>query len=199
MLSELEGRVLGCLIEKEKTTPDQYPLSLNALCLACNQTTAREPVLHAHQDEVQAATTSLKLAGLLRVVHPSHGRSVTRFRQVADEHFAWSPAQSALISTLLLRGPQTIGELRTRSERLHNFGSLDDVDVTLRQLGHGDQPLVELAPRHPGQKETRWQQLLAECSVVPGDRPVRTVTNDRYDELEARVARLEAALADLLS
>jgi uncharacterized protein len=198
MFSEIEGRVLGCLIEKERTTPDQYPLSLNALCLACNQTTAREPVFQLEQDQVQSATTSLKLAGMLRVVHPSHGRSVTRFRQVADEHFSWSTAQSAVVSTLLLRGPQTIGELRSRSERLHNFSSLDEVEATLLGLGQGEQPVVELAPRSTGQKEARWQQLLAECSVVTSDRPVRTVPNDRYDELEARVARLEAALADLL-
>src|SRR4051794_16205371 len=117
MLTIIEGRVLGCLLEKERTTPDQYPLSLNALVLACNQSTSRDPVMTLEAHDVESAITSLKLAGLTRLVHPSHGRSVTRFRQVADEHHDWTRAQSALMAMLLLRGPQTLAELKSRTER----------------------------------------------------------------------------------
>src|SRR5829696_4704648 len=125
MLSISEARVLGCLVEKERTTPEQYPLTLNALVLACNQSTSRDPVMALGADEVEAALMSLKTEGLIRLVHPSHGRSVTRFRQVAHEQFAWDDRQAAVMAVLLLRGPQTVNELRTRTERQHSFSSAD--------------------------------------------------------------------------
>ena len=134
MLTPLEGRILGCLLEKERTTPEQYPLSLNALTLACNQSTARDPVMTIDPSDVQSAIASLKGTSLVRLVHPSHGRSVTRFRQVADEHFGWSMACSAVMSTLLLRGPQTTSEIRTRSERLYQFSSFEELDTVLAEL-----------------------------------------------------------------
>ena len=153
-------------------------------------------------DEVIGATTSLKAQGLVRLVHPSHGRSVTRFRQVADELHGWSSAQAAVISTLLLRGPQTLGEIRSRSERLYEFSSGSELDQVVAGLVAGDEPLVRLLERQPGQKESRWQQLLAE-EDEPTSRqtPSRSVGDltERVNELEARVSRLEAALADLLS
>ena len=204
MLTVIEGRVLGCLLEKERTTPDQYPLSPNALVLACNQSTARDPIMVVEVHDVDAAITSMKTQGLARLVHPSHGRSVTRYRQVADEHFGWSPAQAAVLSVLLVRGPQTTAELRTRTERQHAFSDLEAVETTLGTLTtmpDGAEPLVVQLERGPGQKELRWQQLLAEeaeptarhASVsLPG------AMADRVAELEARVAKLEAALADLL-
>jgi uncharacterized protein YceH (UPF0502 family) len=205
MLSVIEGRVLGCLLEKERTTPDQYPLTLNALVLACNQSTSRDPVMAVEPADVEAAIASLKAAGLARLVHPSHGRSVTRSRQVADEHFGWSTAETAVMAVLLLRGPQTVAELRARTERQHPFSTLDEVDAVLRSLADRDaaagEPLVVQIERAPGHKEVRWQQLLAaEAAHTPRTQAVAPSGGlaERVAELEARVARLEAAIADLL-
>lgn len=207
MLTVVEGRVLGCLLEKERTTPDQYPLTLNALVLACNQATSREPVMRLDEHEVESTLSALKAQGLLRYVHPSHGRSVTRFRQVADESWGLGAAAVAVVAVLLLRGPQTLAELRSRTERLHPFESLAEVDSTLRELvAAGTAQLLE---RQPGQKEARLQQLLAEEAEQPAAPVVHGVGGagaaggqggmaDRIAQLEARVARLEAALGDLL-
>lgn len=201
MLTIIEGRVLGSLLEKERTTPDQYPLTLNALVLACNQSTSREPVMRLEDHEVDAALTSLKAEGLLRYVHPSHGRSVTRYRQVADESWGLSPAAAALIAVLMLRGPQTVAELKSRTERLHFFQHAEAVEAELRELSSAG--TVQLLERQPGQKEARWQQLLAEeaeptVAAVVTAAAVGGSMADRVAQLEARVARLEAALADLL-
>jgi len=201
MLTVIEGRVLGCLLEKERTTPDQYPLSLNALVLACNQSTARDPLMTIDPHDVEAAITTMKANGLARLVHPSHGRSVTRYRQVADEHFRWMPEQAAVIAVLLLRGPQTVAELRARTERQHAFRTPEEVEDTLRALASGDEPLVALLERAPGQKELRWRQLLAEEAEPPARHAAASPPGamaERINELEARVARLEAAIADLL-
>jgi uncharacterized protein YceH (UPF0502 family) len=201
MLTIIEGRVLGCLLEKERTTPDQYPLTLNALVLACNQSTSREPVMHLDDHEVEAVLSALKPQGLLRYVHPSHGRSVTRYRQIADESWGLEPPAAAVIAVLLLRGPQTVAELRTRTERLHPFDSLEAVEAALQELSSVG--TVRLLERQSGQKELRWQQLLAEEAEVTFA-PVITGTAvsgsmaDRVAQLEARVARLESALSDLL-
>ncbi len=199
MLTIIEGRVLGCLLEKERTTPDQYPLTLNALVLGCNQSTSREPVMHLEEHDVESTLTALKSAGMLRFVHPAHGRSVTRYRQVADESWGLAPDAAAVIAVLLLRGPQTVAELRTRAERQHRFATPETVEEVLRELataGH-----VQLLERHPGQKEARWQQLLAEeaePSVAAASSPTAGSVAERVAQLEARVARLESALADLL-
>ncbi len=133
MLTTIQGRVLGCLLEKERTTPDQYPLTLNALVLACNQSTSRDPVMHLVDHEVETVLAGLKSETLLRYVHPSHGRSVTRYRQVADEAWALDPPAAALVAVLLLRGPQTVAELRTRTERMHAFESPEAVETVLRE------------------------------------------------------------------
>jgi len=201
MLTIIEGRVLGSLLEKERTTPDQYPLTLNALVLACNQSTSREPVMRLDDHEVDGALTSLKSQGLLRYVHPSHGRSVTRYRQVADEVWGLSPAAAALIAVLMLRGPQTVAELKARTERLHFFQKAEAVEAELRELAAAG--TVQLLERQPGQKEARWQQLLGEeaeptVAAVVVAAAVSGSMTDRVAQLEARVARLEAALADLL-
>lgn len=211
MLSVIEGRVLGCLLEKERTTPDQYPLTLNALVSACNQSTSREPVMHLADHEVDGVLAELKAEGLLRFVHPSHGRSVTRYRQVADEAWGLDAPSAAVVAVLLLRGPQTVAELRTRTERLHAFESVEAVDAALQVLAAQGQ--VRLLDRQPGQKEARWQQLLAEEAEVvqapaadgvpgagaAGGGPPGGVMADPVADLEARVAQLEAALADFLS
>jgi uncharacterized protein len=203
VLNELEARVLGCLVEKERTTPDQYPLSANALVSACNQTTSRDPLMHVDEHAVLATLAELKANGYVRFVHPSHGRSVTRYRHIADEVWTTDAAETAVLAVLLLRGPQTVAELRTRCERLHRFDTVDDVERVLRSLAVSEKA-VQLE-RVPGTKEPRWQQLLADEPerAVPlvASTSAPTVSGglaDRVAQLEARVERLEAALADLL-
>jgi uncharacterized protein YceH (UPF0502 family) len=202
MLTVIEGRVLGCLMEKERTVPDQYPLSMNALVLACNQSSSREPIMALDEHEVDASITSMKTQGLVRIVHPSHGRSVTRYRQVADEKYTLEDPSAAIIAVLLVRGPQTSAELRSRTERLHTFDSASEVDDCLHALA--DTGLVRLLDRQIGQKEQRWQQLIADevehvpvpAAMVPA--AVAGSMADRVAQLEERVAKLEAALADLM-
>lgn len=200
MLTILEGRVIGCLLEKERTTPDQYPLTLNALVLGCNQSTSREPVMHLADYEVEATLALLKAEGLLRYVHPAHGRSVTRYRQIADESWGLATDAAAVVAVLLLRGPQTIAELRTRTERQHRFDTPESVEDVLRELAAVGR--VQLLERQPGQKEARWQQLIAEEAVPTvaalSTAPIAGSVAERVAQLEARVARLEAALEDLL-
>ena len=202
MLSVIEGRVLGCLMEKERTVPDQYPLTMNALVSACNQSSSREPIMALDDFEVDASITSMKAQGLLRIVHPSHGRSVTRYRQVAVEKYELDEGAAAVMAVLLVRGPQTVAELRSRTERLHGFESAAEVEASLHQLLDG--AFVRLLERQVGQKEPRWQQLIAEeaepvagpATVFPA--AVSGSMADRVAQLEDRVAKLESALVDLL-
>ncbi len=155
------GRVLGCLVEKQLTTPQQYPLTLNALTLACSQSTNREPVMALDESEVQDGLQELKGLGLVRFVLPSHGKSVTRYRHVLDEAYGLDGGRLALLGVLLLRGPQTPGELRSRTARMTEFDSLEGLHGELQVLSEQPEPLVHLLARLPGQKEDRWQQLLA--------------------------------------
>lgn len=168
-LDPVEGRVIGSLAEKQLTTPQQYPLTLNALVLACNQTSNRHPVVDFDETLVEAALSSLKAAGWVRFVHPSHGRSVMRYRQVLDERLGLDERRLALVAVLLLRGPQTAGELRARTERMAQFESIDSVEADLSRLAAEAEPLVVRLPRQPGQKEERWVQLLTPAEAgVPG-------------------------------
>ena len=160
-LSPRQSRVVGSLIEKELTTPQQYPLTANALLLACNQSSNREPVVAYTQREVSEALDELRQLGLVRFVLPSHGRSVVRYRQVLGEEVGLDALQLALVSMLLLRGPQTVGELRTRSGRLADLGPPDAVERELTLLAGHEPPLVARVPRRPGQKEDRWTELLS--------------------------------------
>ena len=160
-LDPVEARVIGALVEKQLTTPQQYPLTLNALVAACNQTSSRNPVVSYDDRTVDAALGRLKEKRLLRFVHPSHGRSVTRYRQVLEEVLPLEPRQLALLAVLLLRGPQTLGELRGRTDRMAEFTSLDEVEEELDELASRDVPLVARLPREPGRKEMRYAQLLA--------------------------------------
>ncbi len=159
-LSPGEQRVLGCLIEKERTTPDDYPLTLNALMRAANQSTNRDPVMNLSSTEVERCTESLKSLGLLRFVHMASGRATTKYRHVAGERLGLDGQATALLGLLLLRGMQTPGELKTRSERLTEFTSLDAVSAVLRVMADQVVPLVEMLPRQPGQKESRWVHRL---------------------------------------
>lgn len=167
-LSPVEAHVFGSLAEKQLTTPQQYPLTLNALVLACNQSSNRDPIVAYDEETVEAALSSLKEAGLLRFVHPAQGRSATRYRQVVDERFGLDPRSLSVLTVLVLRGPQTVGELRARTERMVDFAGLYDVEAELGRLGSGPDPLVRRLTRRPGQKEERWAELLTSGTPEPG-------------------------------
>src|SRR5580704_14435827 len=166
-LSPIEARVVGSLAEKQLTTPQQYPLTINALVQACNQTSNRDPVVTYDDGTVEAALSSLREASLLRLVHPSHGRSATRYRQVLDERFGLDARSLSILSVLLLRGPQTVGELRARTERMADFDSIEEVERELDRLADGDDPLVARHSRRPGQKEDRWAETLSTATSEP--------------------------------
>ena len=157
-LNAVELRVLGCLLEKQRTTPDQYPLSLNSLRLACNQATNRDPVMALDEDEVRAAVHSLSSAGWVRLASGAGSRAA-KYRQLFDESLDLLPSESSLLAMLFLRGPQTVNELRTRTARAHAFADNGQVAETLAQLAETE--LVRELPRETGQRETRWMHLLA--------------------------------------
>jgi hypothetical protein len=193
-LNAVEARIIGSLAEKQLTTPQQYPLTLNALVVACNQTSNRDPVVVYDDGIVEAALASLKDSGVLRFVHPGHGRSATRYRQVLDERFGLDERGLSLLAVLLLRGPQTIGELRARTERMADFESLDGVGTELERMAGGPDPLVCRLPRRPGQKEERWTQLLA------GDPPEADASSDtEVDATDAAGAMRSVSLDDVVT
>jgi len=164
-LDRVEARVVGSLVEKELTTPQQYPLTLNALVAACNQTSNRDPVVTLSEAEVLRALDSLKADHLVRFVLPSHGRSVVRYRHVLHDALGLEERPRALLAVLLLRGPQTLGELRSRTERMAPMERLEDVESELRSLASRVEPLVVRLPRRAGQKEDRFAEL-----ATAGDR-----------------------------
>jgi uncharacterized protein len=204
-LNQEEARVIGSLIEKELTTPQQYPLTMNALVLACNQSSNRDPVVDFDEPTVDKALVSLKAAGLLRFVHPSHGRSVTRYHQLLGERLALTEQQLALVAVLLLRGPQTGGELRSRTDRMCEFDGIVQVEDELDRLGGLPEPIVARLTRQPGQKEERWVQLLSDApAVVPVPPPAdafggatKADVSADVAELRGEVAQLSAAVAEL--
>src|SRR5438132_2095348 len=153
----VEIRVLGCLIEKQRTTPDQYPLSLNALRLACNQTTNRDPVVEYDERTIRDALDRMSHRGWTRLASGAGSRAL-KYRHLLDEALSLSAGELSLLAVLMLRGPQTLGELKQRSERLHPFGSIAEIAETLDGLSQRE--LVERLERRPGQKEERWAQLL---------------------------------------
>jgi uncharacterized protein YceH (UPF0502 family) len=198
-LDEQEARVLGALVEKQRTVPDTYPLTLNALVAACNQSSNRDPVVSWSEGEVQRTLDGLKARGLLRFVHPAHGRSVTRYRQVLDEAESLDETEVAVLAVLLLRGPQTVNELHTRTERYSDIG---DVEAALARLAERS-----LAERRPGAREPRWVDLVtpwrADLPVTASEPRTRNDPGlgERVTALEAEVAELRAVvdrLRDLL-
>ena len=203
-LTAIEARVVGALLEKELTTPDAYPLTLKALIAACNQSSNRSPVVGYGKNEVENTVLALKAKGLARVVHPGSGERATRYRQVLDEAFGLSPADRALVCTLLLRGAQTAPELKARTERLHVFASAGEVEAGLQVLARRDPPLVARIDRRPGQKEDRWIQLLEvgaeerSAAVTPATAVATAPKAGRMEELEARITALEGRLASLV-
>lgn len=195
-LNPAEVRVLACLVEKAATVPDAYPLTSNALRQACNQTTSRDPIVAFDELTVQRALDSLKAAGLVRFVHPAHGERVTRFRHVLDERLGLDPGELAAVAVLALRGPQTAAEVRTRTERMHASGDVDQVAATLARLADRDEPLVVALPRR------RWAHLLGgpvDAARADQDEPPepRRPGRDRMSALEAEVADLRERLERL--
>jgi uncharacterized protein len=191
----VELRVLGSLLEKQRTTPDAYPLSLNALRLACNQTTNREPVVEYDEPTIRTALERLSRKGWVRLAS-GPGSRAAKYRQLFDDAIGVSPAETALLTALMLRAPQTLGELKQRTERLFRFESLDEVARTLEGL-IGRELAARLA-RGPGQKEDRFAQLLGAETEEPRDELRREpAPGSRLDELEDRVARLEDEVAAL--
>ena len=206
-LTPTEARVLGSLIEKEVTTPEYYPLSLNALQNACNQKSNRDPVTNLDEAAIREALNSLNQLGLARSA-ATDGR-VSKFEHRVNETFNFHRHELALLCVLLLRGPQTPGELRTRTERLYQFEDLDSVHSALNLLMKREPPLVEILPRQPGTKESRYSHLLsgeihesnshpAEFgSSVTGRISTHSSDADRISVLESEVAALRAELSDL--
>src|SRR3954452_15418431 len=205
-LDAVEVRVLGSLLEKEQTNPETVPMTVNALIAACNQKTNREPVLQLTEDQVVAALDWMRQEVL---AWRSEGARTERWQQSVSRRWGLDRAGKALITLLLLRGPQTPGELRTRSERLHPFATLEEAEEALRRLAAEDEPLVMELPRRPGQKEARWTHLIGEASPEPEPEEVfegaadpaasspRAALASRVERLEEVVERLAAEVAEL--
>ena len=197
-LDAVAVRVLGALIEKESTTPDTYPLTLNALTAACNQSSNREPVMSLDEAVVLDSVQNLMRRSLVREVYRSDSRA-KRYRQTMSETLSLHPAEMAVLCVLMLRGPQTTGEIRTRTSRLHDFSEIAQVDITLQALMTLSTPLVVQLPRQPGQKEVRYAHLLAgepDTSALHHAEPA-TGKAGRIDDLEKEIAALRAELSDL--
>jgi uncharacterized protein len=186
-----EIRVLGCLIEKQRTTPDVYPLSVNALRAACNQSTNRDPVVDWDETTIRPALDRLSRRRWARLASGPGSRAV-KYRHLLDEALSLSPAELSLLAVLMLRGPQTPGELRQRVERLYAFGSGEELEGALEALAGRE--LVRRLERRPGQKEARYAQLLGGGAVDGSDSAAAAAP---ADPLEERVARLEAEVAVL--
>ena len=196
----VEIRVLGCLIEKQRTTPDAYPLSLNALRLACNQSTNRDPVVDYDETQIRAALERVSNRGWARLASGRGSRAV-KYRHLLDEALDLADDELSVLAVLMLRGPQTIGELKQRSDRLHSFASLDEVAETLDRLAPRE--LAARLSRRPGQKEDRYAQLLGEPEETPAapqpaaPQPVAAPSDDRLERLEERLERLERQFDEL--
>jgi uncharacterized protein YceH (UPF0502 family) len=210
-LTAIEARILGALIEKEITTPEYYPLSLNALTNACNQKSNRDPVLHLEESEIRKALNHLEYQSLVRSVSSTDSR-VTKFEHRLQDAFNFYRPEIAVICELLLRGPQTPGELRTRASRMHAFEDLESVHSALSRLEKREPPMVTVLARQPGTKESRYAHLLGDAPpVAPAAPPPHAASahehnaattahhssNERIEALVAEVAELRMQIADL--
>ncbi|HEX6497388.1 MAG TPA: YceH family protein [Acidobacteriaceae bacterium] len=212
-LSAPAARVLGSLLEKETTTPEYYPLSLLALTNACNQRSSRYPVMDLSEDEVRMALHELEDAGLAAPVRGSESR-VAKYAHHVGEVFNLRRGELAILCVLLLRGAQTPGELRARTERMHNFAAMDELESTLQQLAQREPPLARAMPREPGAREVRYAHLLSRAEaartqvdspriarsvdIASGDVANRVATlESEIEQLRARIASLEDKLAQL--
>ena len=204
VLNETEVRVLGCLIEKDLATPEYYPLTLNALTNACNQKSNREPVLALTEVEVVQALDALRAKGMVRL--SAEGVRAAKYCHSLTERLALEPPELAVLAELLLRGPQTVGELRTRAERMRPFPDLAAVERSLQELMERDPPLVVQLPRQPGRKEPRCAHLLSGQPPVDVEEPAAPhetarlrvmAENERIARLEEEVAALRSEVAEL--
>jgi uncharacterized protein len=199
LLTTAEARVLGALIEKEVTTPDYYPLTMNALINACNQRSNREPVTNLDEDDVRQALHGLEAKQLAGRARSADGR-VTKYEHWLGEAFNFSRAETALLCVLLLRGPQTPGELRGRTERMHRFEEISDVLAGLQKLMEREPVLVAVLPRQPGTKESRYAHLLSgpvESMPVATTVPYASESPAGAPDQSDRIAQLESAVAEL--
>ena len=208
VLTPAQARVLGALVEKEVTTPDYYPLSLNALINACNQRSNREPVMNLDEDDVRQALHGLEAKGLAGRARNADGR-VTKYEHWLGEAFNFSRAETALLCVLLLRGPQTPGELRGRTERLHTFEEIADVLAGIQKLMDRQPPLTAVLPRQPGTKEARYAHLLSgpiesiqfvsapDPAHSPSASPDSSALQERVENLEAVIDELRQKVAEL--
>ncbi|MGQ0760591.1 MAG: YceH family protein [Acidobacteriota bacterium] len=203
LLTETEIRVLGSLIEKQITTPEYYPLTLHALTAACNQKNNRNPVMTLTEQEVERGLDSLRDLNLAYVFHGSTSR-VPKFKHVAPEILQLDPAELAVMCVLMLSGAQTVGEIRTRGSRLHEFSGLEEVDETLRGLSARDsEPLVVKLPRQSGQKDARYVHLLSgepdlsHVEATTTELPTRRADSDRAPRLEEQVKALRQQVEEL--
>lgn len=202
LLSATEARVLGSLIEKEITTPEYYPLSLNALVNACNQKNNREPVMTLDEESVREALHGLEEQRLAGPARGAEGR-VTKYEHWMQEVFNFTRSEVAVMCVLLLRGPQTPGELRGRTERMYSFSELNDVIAVLQRLSQREPALVAILPRQPGTKEARYAHLLSgEVEMAVSAAPVaaaeaESVSEERIAKLEAEVSELQREVSDL--
>lgn len=203
LITDIEARVLGALVEKDITTPDYYPLSLNALMNACNQKNNRDPLMNLDEDAVRQALNGLQQQ---RLAGPASGADsrVTKYEHRIQEVFNFTRAETAIVCALLLRGPQTPGELRGRSERMFRFEELSDVQSTLQRLMQREPPLAKALPRQPGTKEIRYAHLLsgedegwASQSASAPVAASESMDGDRVARLEEELKELRAELADL--
>ena len=203
-LNDVEVRVLGCLIEKELTTPEYYPLTLNSLTNACNQKSNRDPLMALTEENIVRALDSLRFKQLV-VLSADSGR-VPKYRHILAEKMGLMPAEQAILCELLVRGPQTVGELRTRGERMHPFGDVTAVDEVLQELMVRETPLITLLPRQPGRKEGRYAQLfsgipeMSEESPENRPEPARQrvlAENERITKLEEEVTALRGEVTIL--
>jgi uncharacterized protein len=196
LLSTTEARILGCLIEKEATTPEQYPLTLNALQLACNQKTNRDPIMELSIGELGHCMRKMEERHLVR---SQHGARAERFEHKMSTAYSLTKQQQALICTLMLRGPQTLSELMTRTERLASFNDMEDIKHVLERLSQRDVPLVERIPRASGQREDRYVHLLCgpfDHSQLPAIKSnISSSSASNSNSLEERIAQLEERLA----
>ena len=203
LLNDAEVRVLGSLVEKEITTPDYYPLSLNALIHACNQKSNRDPLMNLDEDAVREALHGLNEKGLAGVTSSAESR-VAKFEHRLGEAFNFNRLETAVLCVLLLRGPQTPGELRGRTERMYRFDDLNQVQSTLQRLMKREPPLVKMLPRQPGTKEARYAHLLSgdveTWEPAPGREPAITGSStdgERIVRLEDEVKGLQQEVANL--
>ena len=195
-LNAEELRVLGSLMEKSRTTPDYYPMTLNSLVAACNQKSARKPVVEYNEDTVIHALDTLKKKALISTATGGSSRSI-KYKHNFAIVFPVVPAEVALICLLLLRGPQTPGELNTNSGRLYEFESLDEVQQALEKLSTGETPYLTLLPKRAGQKEARYMHLFGESIDLPEDDSEPAIPRSNISDLEARVIILEEEMANL--